>query len=374
MSKPSAPIPYLDLSAEFAGLKQEWFDLIAETGASGRWILGPNVGALEEEIAAYVGVDHAVAVANGTDALILSLRALGIGPGDEVITSPFTFFASAEAISMVGATPQFADIDPGTFNIHPASIEARITPRTKGILPVHIFGQPCDMTGIRALAEQRGLAVVEDLAQAFGAEHEGGKVGSFGDTGGTSFYPTKVLGGYGDGGMIFTNRGDVREALLKLRNHGATAPFLHDELGYNSRLDEVQAALLRIKLRTIEEAVAGRNAVAAAYIERLMGLDLVLPQAPANGRHAFNLFTMRVAGGRRDTLRQRLGEHGIPTAQCYPLPMHLQAVYAHLGGKTGDLPVVERICTETLSLPIYPDLEVEQIDRICDVIRAFFAD
>ena len=366
------PVPYLDLSGEFAGLKEEWFNLVAETGGTGRWILGPNVSALEEEIAAYVGVQHAIAVANGTDALILSLRALGVGPGDEVITSPFTFFASAEAISMVGATPVFADIDPVSFNIHPASIEAKITPRTKGVLPVHIFGHPCDMTGVKALAEQRNLVVVEDLAQAFGAEHAGNKVGSIGDTGGTSFYPTKVLGGYGDGGMIFTDRAEVREALLKLRNHGASAPFMHDELGYNSRLDEVQAALLRIKLRTIEQAVARRNAVAAAYSERLGALDLIVPRIPANGRHAFNLYTLRVPGGRRDALRKHLGDNGVPTAQCYPLPMHQQAVYAHLGGKAGDLPVVEQMCTETLSLPIFPDLQTGQIDRVCEVITEFF--
>lgn len=372
MSSQAVPVPYLDLSGEFAGLKEEWFALLAATGGTGRWILGPNVAALEEEIADYVGAPYAVAVANGTDALILSLRALGIGPGDEVITSPFTFFASAEAVSMVGATPRFADIDPLSFNIHPASIEAQITPRTRAILPVHIFGQPCDMSGIKTLAVRHDLALVEDLAQAFGAEHAGDRVGSFGDTGATSFYPTKVLGGYGDGGMIFTRRGEVREALLKLRNHGATAPFLHDELGYNSRLDEAQAALLRIKLRTIEEALARRNAVAAAYGERLNGLDLITPQPPANGRHAFNLYTLRVPGGRRDALRKHLGDHGIPSAQCYPLPMHRQAVYAHLGGKAGDLPVVEQMCTETLSLPIFPDLQDEQINRVCEVVRGFF--
>ncbi|GAB4346589.1 MAG: DegT/DnrJ/EryC1/StrS family aminotransferase [Gammaproteobacteria bacterium] len=372
MNNAAAAVPYLDLSEEFAALKEEWLALIEETGRTGRWILGPNVSALEEEIAGYVGVEHAVAVANGTDALILSLRALGIGPGDEVITSPFTFFASAEAISMVGATPVFADIDAASFNIHAESIAARITERTRAILPVHIFGYPCDMSGIRALADEHGLAVVEDLAQAFGAEHRGGRVGSFGDTGATSFYPTKVLGGYGDGGMIFTRRADLREALLKLRNHGATAPFLHDQLGYNSRLDEVQAALLRIKLRTIEAAISRRDSVADRYDERLRDLDLRLPQRPAEGRHVFNLYTIRIDGGRRDALRQHLGDHQIPTSQCYPLPMHLQAVYRDLGGKPGDLPVVEQICGETLSLPIYPDMRDEQIDRVCEVIAAFF--
>lgn len=372
MSEQTVKVPYLDLGDEFAGLKDEWLALIEETGSTGRWILGPNVAALEEEIAGYVGVPHAIAVANGTDALILSLRALGIGPGDEVITSPFTFFASAEAISMVGAIPVFADIDAGSFNIHAASIAPKITGRTRAILPVHIFGHPCEMSAIRALADEHGLVVVEDLAQAFGAEHRGGKAGSLGDAGGTSFYPTKVLGGYGDGGMIFTHRDDVQTKLLKLRNHGASAPFLHDELGYNSRLDEIQAALLRIKLRTIEDAVTRRIAVAERYTRQLDGLDLLLPCAPADGRHAYNLYTFRVTGGRRDALRTHLGEHQIPTNQCYPLAMHLQEIYRELGGQPGDLPVVEQMCTETLSLPIYPDMRDEQVDRVCEVVAAFF--
>lgn len=371
MSTQPVHVPYLDLTGEFAALRAEWFASIEQAGGSGRWILGPNVNALEEEIAAYVGVGHAVAVANGTDALILSLRALGVGPGDEVITSPFTFFASAEAISMVGATPVFADLDEVTFNIDPASVAAKVTRRTKGILPVHIFGCAADMSALKAIADAHRLVMVEDLAQAFGAEHAGAKVGSFGDCGATSFYPTKVLGCYGDGGMIFTDRPDRVEALHKLRNHGATAPFLHDQLGYNSRLDELQAALLRIKLRTIEQAVARRAAVAAQYAERLRGLDLVLPQAPADDRHAYNLYTVRCRE-RRDDLRRHLTEHGIPTSQCYPLPLHLQEVYRHLGGKAGDLPIAEEVCTQTLSLPIYPDMRDEQIERVCEVVRSFF--
>lgn len=372
MSERDAPVPYLDLTGEFAGLRQEWFDMIGSTGASGGWILGPNVRALEEEIAAYVGVGQAVAVANGTDALILSLRALGIGPGDEVITSPFTFFASAEAISVVGARPVFADLDPVSFNIDPASVERKLTERTRAILPVHIFGCPADMGAIMDLAGTRGLAVVEDLAQAFGAEHAGRKVGSIGTAGATSFYPTKVLGCYGDGGMVFTSDEGLAAHLRKLRNHGASAPFLHDELGYNSRLDEIQAALLRIKLRSVEDAIARRNAVADAYGEQLRDLDLILPQRPPGGRHAFNLYTVRVTGGRRDALRAHLGERGVPTAQCYPLGMHLQEVYRDLGARPGDLPVVEQLCTETFSLPIYPDLDAPQVERVCAAVREFF--
>ncbi len=368
MSQPPS-IPFLDLGTEFAELAPRWQEALAEIGARGAFILGPNVQAFEQEAADYVGAAHAIGVANGTDALVLALRALGIGPGDEVITTPFTFFASAESISTVGATPVFADIDPDSFNLDPASVAARITPRTRGLMPVHIFGHPCDMDALGALATEHDLVVVEDLAQAFGAEWGGRRVGSLGHGAGTSFYPTKVLGGYGDGGMLFCRAAEVDAKVRHLRNHGATAPFLHDVIGCNSRLDEVQAALLRLKLARLEEAVAGRRAVAAAYRERLAGLDgVTTPPDPAGGRHAYNLFTVRIPGGRRDAVRAHLGEHGVPTSQCYPEGLHLQAVYAGLGYRPGDLPVVEQACTETLSLPIFPGMSEAQIDRVCEVL------
>ncbi|OOZ37818.1 DegT/DnrJ/EryC1/StrS family aminotransferase [Solemya velesiana gill symbiont] len=364
--QPIQGVPYLSLQAEFESLREEWFSNLSDIGASGAFILGPNVRAFEEEAAEYVGSRHAIAVANGTDALVLSLRALDIGPGDEVITSPFTFFATAEAISMVGATPVFADIDEASFNIDPESVRAKVTPNTRAILPVHIFGNPADMTAIKSIAEEHGLSVVEDGAQAFGARYGAGVVGSHGDTGCFSFYPTKVLGCYGDGGLITTSSDEIKARLLKLRNHGATAPFTHDELGYNSRLDEVQAALLRIKLRKFEEDVEARLRVACWYDERLADLDLATPVRPGDGRHAFNLYTIRHL--RRDALRAHLNEHKVGNSQCYPLGLHLQDIYKSLGYKPGDLPVVDRLCNETLSLPIFPAMSEAQVERVCQLV------
>ncbi|MDF1527908.1 MAG: DegT/DnrJ/EryC1/StrS family aminotransferase [Sedimenticola sp.] len=364
----SQGVPYLSLLEEFQALQQKWFEHIEAIGAGGAFILGPNVRAFEQEAADYVGSKYAVAVANGTDALVLSLRAMDIGPGDEVITSPFTFFATAEAISIVGATPVFADINEVSFNIDPVSVAGLINDKTKAILPVHIFGNPADMTTLRSLAETHGLRLIEDAAQAFGAKWGDEMVGSMGDTGCFSFYPTKVLGCYGDGGLITTSDEAVRDRLHKLRNHGATAPFTHDELGYNSRLDEVQAALLRLKLVKLEQDIAARVRVADWYDQRLANLDLVIPVRPQNGRHAFNLYTIRHP--RRDALRAHLNEHKVGNSQCYPLGLHLQSIYAELGYKPGDLPVVDRLCGETLSLPIFPAMKEDQVDHVCELVAA----
>ncbi|MGD8308861.1 MAG: DegT/DnrJ/EryC1/StrS family aminotransferase [Chromatiales bacterium] len=363
---PVEGVPFLSLQAEFESLREEWLARVAEIGARGAFILGPHVRAFEEEAAAYLGVRYAVGVANGTDALVLALRALEVGPGDEVITTPFTFFASAEAVSVVGATPVFADLDPASFDLDPASVAERVTARTRAILPVHIFGHPAQMTTLAAIAEERGLRVIEDAAQAFGAVHGGRFVGSMGDCGCFSFYPTKVLGCYGDGGLVTTDSAAVRDHLLRLRNHGAVGPFIHAELGYNSRLDEIQAALLRIKLPRVEAAIEGRRRVAALYDERLAGLDLVTPAAPANGRHVYNLYTIRHP--RRDALREHLTAQGVGTSLCYPEPLHLQSVYAPLGYRVGDLPVVEALCREALSLPIFPDMTEAQVDRVCALV------
>ncbi len=366
MSKKPQGVPYLSLQREYQALRDEWMQAINDAGASGAFILGPNVRAFEEEAATYVGAKHAIAVASGTDALVLSLRALGIGPGDEVITTPFTFFATAEAVSLVGATPVFADVAVGSFNIDPASVKACITDKTRAILPVHLFGNPADMTRLNAIAKDHGLHIIEDAAQAFGAEHNGQRAGSMSDCGCFSFYPTKVLGCYGDGGLITTSSDEVKARLLQLRNHGATQPFIHIEAGYNSRLDEIQAALLRIKLRNIESAVAARRQVASWYDEMLSGLDLVTPQHAVDGRHAYNLYTIRHP--RRDALRKQLNDCKIGNSQCYPQPLHLQAVYAELGYKVGDLPVVDGLCYETLSLPIFPDLSREQVAYVCEQV------
>lgn len=363
MSSIDKPVPFLNLTDEFARLEKDWLQDISETGNRGSFVLGPNVTAFETEFAQAVGVKHAVSVANGTDALILSLRALGIGPGDEVITSPFTFFASAEAINVVGATPVFADIEKDSFCLDPDSVEQVVTERTRAIVPVHIFGHAARMDRFQQIADKHDLKIIEDCAQAYGARFNGKMVGSIGDAGCYSFYPTKVLGGYGDGGMITTNSAKVDEHLRRLRNHGAVKPFIHTEIGYNSRLDEIQAAILRRKLRTIDQAIEGRRKVATAYRERLGESDIVLPPAAESEQHAFNLYTIRIAN--RDSVRQSLTERQIATALCYPQGLHLQEVYASLQYKPGSLPVTEHACTEVMSLPIYPDMPESDIDTVC---------
>jgi dTDP-4-amino-4,6-dideoxygalactose transaminase len=365
------PVPFLDLTAQYKQFEAEWLAAIRETGNRGSFVLGPQVQAFEKEFAGYVGVKHAIGVANGTDSLYLSLRALGIGPGDEVVTTPFTFFASAETIDMVGATPVFADILPDGFCLDPASVRKKITSKTKAILSVHIFGHPAEMDEIMEIAKKHKLAVVEDCAQAFGATSGGKVVGAIGDTGSFSFYPTKVLGCYGDGGMVTTNSDALNDHIRRLRNHGAARPFIHVEIGMNSRLDEVQAALLRLKLRTIKSDIAGRQQVAAEYTKRLAGSAVKCPPLPKNGTHAFNLYTVRVP--KRDAVRQALTDAQIGTSQCYPQGLHLQDVYKQLGYKTGSLPVCERATAETLSLPIYPGMPLAHIERVCAVLLAVLA-
>lgn len=364
MSLTVPPVPFLDLTAEFQELADEWFAALRVSGNTGNFILGPHVTAFERELAEYIGAAHAVAVANGTDALMLSLRALDIGPGDEVITSPFTFFATAEAVSLVGATPVFADILPDSYNLDPASVGKRITAKTRAVIPVHLYGRPAPMPELLELAGQHRLAVIEDCAQAFGARVDGRRVGSLGATGCFSFYPTKILGCYGDGGAITTASAEIAERLRRLRNHGAVQPFTHAAVGTNSRLDEVQAALLSIKLRRIERSIAGRRKVAQEYTRLLAGSAVGLP-ALTDG-HVFNLFTVRVPD--RDRLRQRLTDNRIASSVCYPLPLHLQAVYRHLDYRAGDLPVAERAAAEALSLPIYPGMERAYIERVCQVL------
>jgi dTDP-4-amino-4,6-dideoxygalactose transaminase len=360
------PVPFLDLSAQYKSLESEWLAAIRETGSRGSFILGPHTQAFEKEFAEYVGVKHAIAVANGTDSLYLSLRALGIGKGDEVITTPFTFFASAETIDMVGATPVFVDILPDSFCLDPAGVRAKITARTRAIVPVHIFGHPSEMGEVMEIAKKHKLAVIEDCAQSFGALDNGKVVGSLGDTGSFSFYPTKVLGCYGDGGMVTTSSDAVNEHIRRLRNHGAVKPFLHTEIGMNSRLDEVQAAVLRLKLRHIRDDIAGRQKVAAEYTKRFAGSPVKTPALPRNGTHVFNLYTVRIP--KRDAVRQALTDAQIGTSQCYPQGLHLQEVYKHLSYQPGSLPVCEQACTETLSLPAYPGMPLEHIERVCEVL------
>lgn len=360
-------VPYLDLSKEFNSLKEEWFAMITESGARGSWILGPNVHAFEKEVAEFVGTRHAIGVANGTDALYLSLRALGVSAGDEVITTPYTFFATSEVIDMVGATPVFVDIEADSFNINPALVEQAITPRTRAIIPVHLFGNPVNMTAINAIAENHNLAVVEDAAQAFGAQHDGQRVGSMGRTGCFSFYPTKVLGCYGDGGLLTTNSDEIAEIVRKLRNHGAAAAFQHDVVGMNSRLDEVQAALLRLKLVHLDNNIAARQHIASLYDDRLGKLGITCPARPQHGSHAFNLYTIR--SPKRDAIRQALMDNSIGNSTCYPAPLALQEVYQQLAYTADDFPVAVVLGREVVSLPVFPDMTEHQVDRVCQVIE-----
>lgn len=359
-------VPFLDLTTEFAELESEWLESIRTTGNRGTFIMGPNVHAFENEVAKYVGVKHAIGVANGTDALVLSLRALGIRPGDEVITTPYTFYATSESINLVGATPVFADIMADSFTLDPASVREKLSDKTRAIMPVHIFGCPANMDEINAIAKEYNLLVVEDAAQAFGASMGNAKVGSLGDTGCFSFYPTKVLGCYGDGGLITTNNDEVAEHIRRLRNHGAIKPFMHTEVGYNSRLDEIQAALLRLKLKRIDAAIESRRTVAAAYLKRLEGKVIAVPSAPVNGGHAYNLYTTQLEN--RDALRQRLLDNQIGHSLCYPQPLHLQEVYRDLGYTEGSLPRAEKASLEALSLPIYPGMPQAHIDHVCDIL------
>lgn len=360
-------IPMVDLGAQFKAIENEIKEKINEIIGSTRFILGPNLDALEEEIASYHGVSYAVGLASGTDALHLSLKALGIGTGDEVITTPFTFIATAEAISYTGAKPIFVDIDPITFNIDPSRVEERITEKTKAILPVHLFGHAADMDLILSISKKYNLRVVEDSAQAFGAEYKGKKVSTFGDTGCFSFYPSKNLGCYGDGGMLITNNEEVAERTRSLRNHGSMELYHHSEIGFNSRLDELQAGILRIKLRRIDEYNRKRREKALIYKERLKGIPIILPEELPGKYHVYNQFTIRSKN--RDDIRDALKEKSIASVIYYPLPLHLQGVYQNLGHKENDFPESENASREVLSLPIYPELTEEQIAEICDVIK-----
>lgn len=362
------PVPFLSLSPQFARLRQEWLHSIEEVGATGSFVLGPNVSMFEAEFADFVGTENAIALANGTDALILSLRALNIGVGDEVITTPYTFFASAEAINHVGATPVFVDIDPQSFNIDPAKAERAVTGRTKAILPVHIFGCPADVNALDQLAQSRNLSIIEDCAQACGAKVGEKRVGALGSIGTFSFYPTKILGCYGDGGMVTTNDVELVTRIHKLRNHCAVQPFVHDAIGYNSRLDEIQAALLRIKLRDVEEVIANRRALAAIYASYFADSCVVTPVEPGDVTHVFNLYTVRVP--RRDLVKQRLEEARIGFSVCYPQPLHLQPVYQYLNYRLGDLPQAELAAEQCISLPIYPDMLPEQVEIVCEVVKS----
>jgi len=362
-------IPILDLQPEIESLWDELMAAVQGVLMSGQFIMGPNVKAFEQEVADYLGTKHAIGVNSGTDALVIGLRALGIGLGDEVVTTPFTFFATAEAISQVGAKPLFVDIDPRTFNIDPALIEPAITPRTKAILPVHLYGQAADMDPIMEMAEKYGLKVIEDVAQAFGGEYKGKKLGTIGDVGCFSFFPSKNLGAYGDGGLIVTDDDVIAETARMLRVHGSKKKYYNELIGYNSRLDEIQAAILRVKLPYIDEWNEARCQVAHRYNELLGTVPgIVVPYKAPYAKHVYHQYTVRVLDGRRDNLRECLTGAGIGTMVYYPVSVNRLAVYA---GQSSWMPRAELAAQEVLSLPIWPELDITRQSRIVEALRTF---
>jgi dTDP-4-amino-4,6-dideoxygalactose transaminase len=361
-------IPMVDLKAQYETIKEEINNAVLGVIQSTHFILGPQGKSLEEEIAHYLGVKHAVGVASGTDALHLALLAAGIKRGDEVITTPFTFIATAEAISYVGAVPVFVDIDPDSFNIDISKIAPAITRKTKAIIPVHLYGQPADMERLMELAKKHSLKVIEDCAQSFGAEYHGEKTGAIGDLGCFSFFPSKNLGGYGDGGMVTTNDNDLAAHLLSLRNHGSRVRYHHEEVGFNSRLDEIQAAIIRVKFKHIDAYNAMRRNNAALYSRFLADPGIRTPSEQSRTKHVFHQYTIRVKN--RDAVKQKLDAGGITSSMIYyPVPLHMQAAYRELGMKPGSLPVSEMAAREVLSLPLYPELTEEQIEKVAGAVK-----
>ncbi len=360
-------IPMVDLKIQYQQIKEEIDRGLLEALDKTQFILGPNVTTFEQEAAAYLGVQHAIAVASGTDALHLALAAAGIGPDDEVITSPFTFIATAEAIRYVGATPVFVDIEPGSFNIDPAQLERAITPRSKAILPVHLFGQPADMTAIEAICKKHNLLLIEDCAQSFGAAIDGRMTGSIGLAGCFSFFPSKNLGCYGDGGMVTTNSAELAEQLRILRNHGSKVRYHHSVIGYNSRLDELQAVILRAKLPHIDAYNSGRRRVAQRYSQQLAGSLLTPPFEDNKGVHVYHQYTCLT--DKRDAVMAALTAAGIASAVYYPIPLHRQEVFA-AECKGVVLPVTESVAARCMSLPVYPEMTDAQVDEVVRVVKS----
>ncbi len=358
-------IPMVDLKTQYHSIKNEIDKAVLDAIESAQFILGPNVSALEQEIATYLQSPHTVTVASGTDALHLAVLAAGIGPGDEVITSPFTFIATAEAICYAGATPVFTDIDPKTFNIDPQLIEAAITPRTKAIMPVHLFGQPADLSPILALCEKYNLVLIEDCAQSFGAAINGKMTGTIGSMGCFSFFPSKNLGCYGDGGLLTCATAELAEKIRVLRNHGSKVRYHHSVIGYNSRLDDIQAAILRVKLKHIDEYNSNRRRVAQLYSEQLADVATT-PFEDGKGRHVYHQYTLLT--DRREAVMARLSERQIASAVYYPIPLHRQDVFADTF-RNVSLPVAEQVAANCMSLPIYPEMTDEAVRMVAETVR-----
>ncbi|MCX5647634.1 MAG: DegT/DnrJ/EryC1/StrS family aminotransferase [Planctomycetota bacterium] len=362
------PVPLLDLVAQYRTIRDEVRAAVTEVLESQRGVGGPQIVALEKAVAEYCRCRHAIGVSSGTDALLVSLMSLDIGRGDEVITTPFTFFATVGSIVRVGAKPVFVDIDPKTYNIDPSHIEAAVTPKTKAIMPVHLFGQMADMDPILAAAEKHGLAVIEDAAQAIGAEYNGRRAGSLGTCGCFSFYPSKNLGACGDGGMVVTNDDGLARRCELMRNHGAEERYYHRHVGGNFRLDSIQAAIVMVKLKYLESWHEARQRNAAYYNERFADCRAIqTPYVEPHNRMIYNQYVIRIPG-KRDAVEAKLNEKKIGNAIYYPVPLHLQECFADIGHKEGDFPQAERAAREVLALPIYPELTREQLDEVADAV------
>lgn len=376
MSNP-APVPLCDINARYQFLKAQIDAAVLRVIASGQAILGPEVAAFEKEAAEFCGTEFAVGCSSGTDALVLALHALGVGPGDEVIIPPFTFFATAGAVCRVGATPVFADIDPITFNIDPVQLEAKVTPRTKAIIPVHLFGQCCDMDAIWEIAEDHRLYVVEDAAQSFGSEYQGRRCGSLGVVAAMSFYPTKNLGAFGDAGLVTTNSPEIDKKLRALRVHGSEVKYYHKYIGYNMRLDGIHAATLRVQLPHVAHWLSNRVQAAGRYDKLIESANLHgflrRPVAKPDRRHTFNQYVVRVPGTHRDSLVKYMKENGVGVEVYYPLSLHEQECFKHLGYWTGDFPTSEEAAATVLALPMFPEITAAQQQRVIEVCAAYLS-
>jgi dTDP-4-amino-4,6-dideoxygalactose transaminase len=369
-------VPLLDLKAQHRTIRSEVLAAMTRVVDSQHFVLGEEVYALETEIAAYCRVKHSIGCASGSDALLLALMALGIGPGDKVLTTPYTFFATVSAICRVGATPVFADVEPDTFNLDAAKAVDVVAkhPEVRAIIPVHLFGACADLDPLLSFAGSRGISIVEDAAQSIGSEYKGRRVGSVGDVGCLSFFPSKNLGAFGDAGMLTTNDDALAEKLKILRVHGARKKYYHEWVGVNSRLDAIQAAVLRVKLQHLDTWTEGRQRNADLYRQmiRQFGISVSVPTEKAyQNRHIYNQFV--IVGQRRDELQAFLKAHGIGTEIYYPVPMHVQKCFANLGYRAGDFPVSERLANESLALPVYPELPSEDIEYICRTLKAFYS-
>jgi len=366
----SQPIPYLDLPAQLRPLRKELDAVIAKTLDNCSFCLGPDVVQFEKDFARYCGAEHSVGFNSGTSALHVALLLLNIGPGDEVITTPHTFVATSWAISYVGARPVYVDIDDATFTLDPKQVERAITPRTKAIMPVHLYGHPCDLDPLLEICRKHKLPLVEDAAQAHGAKYRGKPVGTFGAVSGFSFYPGKNLGACGEGGALVTNNEAYAARARSLREHGSTQRYYHDEIGFNYRMEGIQGAVLGVKLRHLEKWTEGRRRVAHLYHKLLADTPLQLPREADYAESVYHLYVVRHP--RREELKKHLEAQKIGCALHYPVPLHLQKCYASLGYKTGDFPIAEKAARECLSLPIYPELTDEQVGCVADGIKDFF--